>query len=461
MLKIVVKEISYVPPQEIFNKIKNLAYPFLLESALNCNANRFSYAGCLPFEIITQPITAGKEEVLKTFNELNSRYLLPLQDKPVPFIGGAVGFISYDFGRCLENIPETTLDDLSLPYYHFAYYAWIFAWDHLLKKSYIIATGFPNHEKVTYYKTAQKNISFALSLLEKSVINIDHTTYKKDLYKLHLPYSRQDYEDIIKKTIQYICAGDIFQANISQRFIVSPAPPSWESYRAVTKINAAPFAAYLVYPEFEIVCASPERFIKKTGNIIETSPIKGTRKRGLTPKQDEELRQELWTSHKDRAELAMIIDLQRNDLNKFCLAGSVHVPELYTIEAFPSVWHLISKIQGTLPNDISISKIISEVFPGGSITGAPKIRAMEIIEELEKVRRGIYTGSIGYIGFDEDFDFNIVIRTALFKNQKVYIQTGGGITALSDPGFEYEETLIKAEKLFNALGVSNYEINDK
>lgn len=269
---------------------------------------------------------------------------------------------------------------------------------------------------------------------------------------IHPSVSRLNYLHDLSRVIDYIYVGDIYQANLTQRFSLDWKGDAWELYSQLHKQNPAPFAAFLPYQDFQILCSSPERFIRiQPDGQIETRPIKGTRPRGTSPSEDQELAVELQTSSKDRAELTMIIDLERNDIGRICEFGTVKVPDLIKLEKYPTVWHLVSTITGELRKELKPSDIIRAVFPGGSITGAPKIRAMEIIEELEPHKRGVYTGSIGYMGFDGAWDFNIVIRTILLKDEKAFIHAGGGIVADSIPENEYTETLVKADALFKVL----------
>lgn len=268
---------------------------------------------------------------------------------------------------------------------------------------------------------------------------------------IHSNFDKEDYLKAIKKAIDYIFAGDIFQVNLSQRFESEIAVTPFQLYKRLRSINPAPFAAFLNFEGVAVASSSPERFLMRSGNVVETRPIKGTRPRGRTPDEDRHLAQELLSSPKDRAENIMIVDLERNDLGRVCKYGSVHVPELLTIEEYPTVFHLVSTIRGTVPPDKDNVDIVKACFPGGSITGAPKVRAMEIIDELEPTRRSIYTGAIGYLDFGGRMDLNIVIRTFIIKENRAYFQAGGGIVADSDPEAEYQETLDKARALMEAV----------
>ena len=264
-------------------------------------------------------------------------------------------------------------------------------------------------------------------------------------------FSREHYLASVARAKEYIAAGDIYQVNLSQRLSAPLATTPFDLYRRLTRENAAPFAAYFDTPDATVVSCSPERFLQVRGGTVETRPIKGTRPRGATPEEDARLAQELLASEKDRAENVMIVDLERNDLGRVCEFGSVHVPELFALESYATVHHLVSTVKGRLRPGSNALDCLRSCFPGGSITGAPKVRSMEIIEEIEPTRRGVYTGAIGYLCFSGDMDVNIVIRTLVIKDGTAHFQVGGGIVADSQPEAEYEETLDKARALARAL----------
>jgi para-aminobenzoate synthetase component 1 len=276
-----------------------------------------------------------------------------------------------------------------------------------------------------------------------------------DSVELRSNFTRDEYLQAVENAIEYIANGDIFQVNLSQRFSVDLAVDPYELYLRLRSISPAPFACYLNFGEVTVASASPERFLHLDGNTVETRPMKGTRPRGQSPAEDDVLGVELLKSEKDRAENIMIVDLERNDLGKVCEYGSVQVSDLCKLEKYATVFQLTSSVTGKLREDKDRIDLLKAAFPGGSITGAPKVRAMEIIDELEPTRRGIYTGSVGYLGFDGCMDLNIVIRTFVIKGGKVYFQVGGGIVSDSDPEAEYQETLDKARALMAALGLRN------
>ncbi|MDO8578801.1 MAG: aminodeoxychorismate synthase, component I, partial [Dehalococcoidales bacterium] len=373
---------------------------------------------------------------------------------PVPFTGGAVGYLSYDLCHFIERLPQKAADDLNLPECYFGFYDAVLAFDNKEHKTYIVSTGFPERDenkrlaraakrindlKDRLAGTAPHNKSFPVSSPARSVLKSNFT--------------HEGYVATVAKARQYIIDGEIIQVNLSQRFEADIAIPPWELYRRLRQINPAPFAGYLGFDGVSIVSSSPERFIRRSGDFVETRPIKGTRPRGKTEAEDQDLAAELLASAKDRAENVMIVDLERNDLGRVCRVGSVVVTELAALETFPTVFHLTSTVTGRLREDANAIDILKATFPGGSITGAPKIRAMEIIDELEPTRRSVYTGSIGYLGFNGDLDLNIAIRTFIVKGVRAYFQVGGGVVYDSDPEAEYQETLHKARALIDALNM--------
>jgi para-aminobenzoate synthetase component 1 len=264
-------------------------------------------------------------------------------------------------------------------------------------------------------------------------------------------FTRESFISATQRALDYIRAGDIYQVNLSQRLTAAWAGDGWEFHRALHAASPAPFAAYFDAGDFQIASSSPERFLRLSGQHIQARPIKGTRPRDADPQRDAQLAYELQSSEKERAELVMITDLLRNDLGRVCEFGSIAVPELMRLEKFPQVQHLVSTVEGRLRSELSHLGALRECFPGGSITGAPKFRAMEIIDELEPVTRGPYTGSLGYLGFNRESQFNIAIRTAIVRDGQVHFQVGAGIVADSDPEMEYEETLAKAGGYTGAL----------
>jgi len=465
----------------LYEALAGKPYSFLLDSSLVVEGlGHYSFIGVDPFlifrskcrrlELITRQ---GKESFsghpLSKLKELLNTYKLNVPGFPFPFCGGAVGYFSYDLGRMLEKIPERAADDLLLPDLCLGFYDVVVAIDQVNNAVFIISTGLPEIEHTRAYCRARERLCKIHSTLvdyipepgaKKNKKRVVHQELLKNAEtqrnnRVFCHFNQDSYCRIVQRAREYIKAGEIYQVNLSQRFSLPRTIEPWVLYRRLRAINPAPMAAYMDFGNVQVISASPERFLKITGKHVETRPIKGTRPRVRNAGDDLRLRNELWQSEKDRAELVMIVDLERNDLGRVCQTGSVQVPELFRLEEYATVFHLVSTVVGKLSTDKEMADLLEASFPGGSITGAPKIRAMEIIEELEPVRRGIYTGSIGYLSFNGNADLNIVIRTIIVKNEQVYFQVGGGITADSDPLREYEETLDKALALMVALGLKS------
>lgn len=373
-----------------------------------------------------------------------------------PFIGGGVGYLAYDLCHFIENLPASVTDDLLLPDCYFCFYDRVLAYDHLEEKWYLSLIDFSNSQGSRSEKAVGKKIReseeellAAIKYAQKFECNL--VNGKKFRPVLVSNFTKKEYLRAVKKAKEYIYAGDIYQVNLSQRFHTKLPMKPFQLFKKLRSINPAPFACYLNLDGLTIVSSSPERFLKLEGDFIQTRPIKGTRPRGRDAKEDQRLKTELVKSEKDRAELNMIVDLERNDIGRVCDYGSVRVAEHAIVEAYSTVFHLVSTIEGRLLQRYNCVDLLKACFPGGSITGAPKIRAMEIIDELEPTARSIYTGSIGYIGFDRRMDMNIAIRTFLIKGEDVYFQVGGGIVADSTLEGEYDETLDKAKALIQSL----------
>jgi para-aminobenzoate synthetase component 1 len=462
---------------ELFELIKDNPYSFFLDSGMDPQRlGRYSFLGCNPFLVMSSrgaeiALIRGDEPKVQSGNpfdvlgRLLELYKLDHCPSAVPFLGGAVGYLSYDLCHFIERLPSTAVDDLKLPESYFAFYDAVFAFDHLEERAYLIATGFPELEEGQRLSRARmrleelKNFLYAASSTQEAPVprseNLgggeSQPTPKNRKILLKSNFTHDEYIKAVDRVREYIAAGDVFQVNLSQRFESDLPYPPYELYKRLRMVNPAPFASYLNFQGVTIVSASPERFLKVQGDLVETRPVKGTRPRGRDPVEDQSLAQELTRSIKDRAENVMIVDLERNDLGRVCHYGTVKVTELAILETFPTVFHLTSTILGKLRRGKSNIDLLKATFPGGSITGAPKVRAMEIIDEMEPTKRSIYTGSIGYLSFNEDLDINIVIRTFLIKEGKAYFQVGGGIIYDSDPEAEYIETMDKAKALIQAL----------
>ena len=391
-----------------------------------------------------------------------------------PFQGGLAGYIGYDWGAILERLPAARYDDLRIPDVVLGLYDWVIAWDHLQGSAWLLSTGLPERGEAQTRRAGERARFVRERLGGHGRVAARHRgglrrappepgvgppTYPvHDLegaagIGLRSTFTHRGYLDAVARVREYIVAGDIFQANLSQRFQSRLPEDPFELYRRLRQRNPAPFSAYLDCGDFHILSASPERFLRlePERRQVETRPIKGTRPRGLGPMHDAALGRALAESQKDRAENVMIVDLLRNDLSRVCRPGTVRVPELFALEHHPTVHHLVSTVVGELDPGADATDLIRAAFPGGSITGAPKVRAMEIITELEPTQRGVYCGSIGYISATGAMDTSIVIRTYLVLRGEVYFQAGGGIVADSDPELEYRETLDKARGLIETL----------
>lgn len=443
---------------ELYSIFKDDEYSFFLDSGMDHEKlGEFSFIGSNPFLVFKSKdenieiIRDGKVESLKgdpfkKIQEILSKYKMDYETD-IPFVGGAVGYLSYDLCHHIENLPRTAIDDVGIPDMYFGLYDGVVCIDHRGKKDKVslASLGVIDDEK----KIVEDLIRRIEKAEDKGVtINLPKTSKKKE-FKSN--FTREEFVDSVRKVQDYIESGDIYQANLTQRYTCDLEETPYELYGKLREINPAPFATFMDFGEGQIVSSSPERFIRVRNKVIEARPIKGTMPRGKTPEEDKENREILINSEKDKAELLIIVDLERNDLGKVSETGSVEVTELFHLEEYPTVYHLVSTVVGKVREECDAIDCITATFPGGSITGAPKIRSMEVIDELEPTQRNIYTGSIGYIGFNGDLDLNIVIRTVVCKDNKAYFQVGGGMTWDSNPEAEYQETLDKAKALMDAL----------
>ena len=385
-----------------------------------------------------------KGDAFLELEKLTSKYKINYPSK-IPLVSGTLGYFSYDIGRTLENILDTAIDDIKVPDAYFLFYDNIMIFDLEEKRTYVTALGILDSPD-----NSIENIEGLIkekAKLENEYFNID--VESKNIF--YSNFEENSYIDGVKKVKDYILSGDVYITNFTQRMWCYSNEDSFKIYSKLRQINRAPFSAFLNLDDFEIISSSPERFLNVIDKIVTTRPIKGTRPRGKDKVEDEKNKLELLNSEKDKAELLMVVDLERNDLSKVCEKNTVKVTELFTLETYATVFHLVSEITGKLKEDITSIKCMRECFPGGSITGTPKIRSMEVIEEVEGVRRNIYTGSIGYFDFRGNSDFNIIIRTILKKDNKAYFGVGGGITIESEERAEYEESLDKAKALMRVL----------
>jgi para-aminobenzoate synthetase component I len=374
-----------------------------------------------------------------------------VKDPDLPdFQGGAIGYISYDYARYVETLPELASDDLSIPDLYFMVFNDVYVYDHHNEMLYIIT-----HYEDEAFEEAKDRLETLKLLWEKhdEINNQNEKEYDSSNSgdaSLNVSLTEEDFKVAVEKIKDYISQGDIFQVNLSvrqsQRLRVHPL----DVYTSLREVNPSPYMAYIEEPTFQIVSGSPELLIKKADSEVSTRPIAGTRSRGKDEQEDERLAQELIENEKERAEHVMLVDLERNDLGRVCEYGSVEVNEFMVIERYSHVMHIVSNVRGTMSSEYDAYNVIDAVFPGGTITGAPKVRTMEIIEELEPVRRGLYTGSIGWIGYNGDMELNIAIRTMTVHEGYAYIQAGAGVVIDSNPASEYKESLKKAKALWKA-----------
>jgi para-aminobenzoate synthetase component 1 len=419
---------------------------------------------CETFALGRQVIQFGNPWSL--LDRMMERYqLLDEPDLPFP-LGGCFGYWGYDLKNFVEpKLPRRATNDLDLPDCCVGFYDSLVVFDHLLAKTWIVSTGLEADGSRSEQR-ARAQMDFW-----RSCFNESGPTGSTDVHPLRFPrgdgrgegsvssartvltsnLTRSEFLSHVERALAYIRAGDIYQVNLSHRLQVQFPDSGWELFQRLSAISPAPYSAYLDLGDFQIASSSPELFLRLTGGHIRTRPIKGTRPRSSDPTRDAQLTYELQSSGKELAELVMITDLLRNDVGKVCEFGSVLVPELVRLERYAHVQHLVSTVEGRLRPDVTHFEAFASCFPGGSVTGAPKFRAMEIIDELEPNLRGPYTGALGYLGFNRESQLSIIIRAAVCKDGNAYFHTGAGIVAESDPAAEYDETLAKAAGFLEAL----------
>lgn len=464
-------------PFELYRIIASPSQPsFLLESGKGAGGgSRYSYLGSNPFSVLTgrqgrAPAQTHGGYEWSSEDSLGSlcRLFAGPRVEPPPdlphFIGGAVGYLSYDLVREYEILPAIAKDDLLLPYLQFGLYDIVIAVDHQAGLIQIIfcppIERFLGESREKLYREGLDRLAEWQAKLDSTPLPLTAPPSLNQI-AFHPDQTRDAYIQRVRRCQQYIAAGDIYQANLSHRFTLEPRstydarvdrqPHEQELYRRLQAINPSPFSGLVHFDEVTLISASPERLIRLHDGRVDTRPIAGTRPRGLDTYDDQRLIGELLANEKERAEHLMLVDLERNDLGRVCQYGTVQVDEFMAIEQYSHVNHIVSNISGALKPNTTPLNLIQALFPGGTITGVPKIRCMEIIEELEPVRRGPYTGSFGYIGWNGALDLNIVIRTLVWCAEKGYLQVGAGIVADSEPAKEYEETLQKAQAFFSAL----------
>ena len=446
--------VPLVPAPDPFGtcvRFSGLPHLVFLDSSAQGPLSRFSFLCADPVAVVRTP---GNTDPLGAARAL----LAPHRREPLPglppFQGGIAGYLGYDWGAELERVRRPPADrgglrglgglSHSIPDVVLGLYDWVIAWDHLEDKAWIISTGIS--------EASEARLAWVQERLAASGRAVPDGPRPAPAPP-QSNFTRADFESRVSRIRDYIAAGDVYQVNLAQRFQATFTGSPLALYRRLRARNPAPFGAYLDYDGMVIASLSPERFLRidAGSRVVEARPIKGTRPRGATPAQDAALARELQTSAKDLAENVMIVDLLRNDLGKVCRTGSVSVPRLLALESHPTVHHLVSTVTGILRDDADAFDLVRAAFPGGSITGAPKIRAMEIIAELERAPRGVYCGAIGYVSVTGAMDLNIPIRTVVIREGEATFHAGAGIVWDSEPAAEYQETLAKARTLIEAL----------
>ena len=442
-------------PEALFERVRNRS-AFLMQSG---NGGRYSFIGYDPFAKVwsrtgvtqllkmrdffdwkkTDPVQFFDKDPLVVLRDLMRHFRFNAKS-PVPFCGGMAGYFSYDFGARLTGVDQKVFDDLELPDFTFFFVDKLLAVDHVKSELSMLALAPTDSE-------AERKLDMMNEDLRASETVVPSGSGGKPVSNLtYAKYSGQ-----LSRVRRYLEEGDTYQVNFSQRFSAECTRDPWAVYKVLAKMNPSPYRCFFDFGEFQVVSSSPELLLDKTGSKIVTRPIKGTVPRGKNDLEDAKNTEMLLASEKDAAELAMIVDLERNDLGKVCDPGTVRVTGHREVEKYARVIHTVSTVEGKLTHNRDFFDAFAALFPGGSITGCPKKRTIEIIDELEDFRRGIYTGSAGFIGFDGNGAMNILIRTMLLLKGMLYYQVGGGIVIDSDPKKEYEETLYKAQAFFEAL----------
>lgn len=405
----------------------------------SCGRSRYDILTAAPQRTLLLDATATQDDPFGSVRAALGEPVPPVAD--VPFAGGVLGYWSYDLARKLFGLPQGSSSDVQLPCMAVAIYDWALVLDHQLKIARLVS-------HLRYPETAT-----LLPALLQRLTSVPPP--RDDDFAVHGPitsnFTQASYTAAFSKVQDYLRAGDCYQINLAQRFTARASGNALNAYLRLRALSPAPYAAFLNLPHAQILCVSPERFLSLQNGKVETRPIKGTRPRGSDACHDQRLSDELRCHPKDRAENLMIVDLLRNDLAKSCRPGSVRVPKLFEVESYSNVHHLVSTVEGELAAGCDAFDVLRDCFPGGSITGAPKLRAMQIIEELEPDNRGVYCGSIGYVGFDGNMDTNIAIRTLVYTRNEIRGWAGGGIVADSIADAEYQETLDKASAMLDLL----------
>jgi len=456
-------------PVSAFRKISVASHAFLLESVEGGErVGRYSFLGSDPYLILqskgrTVEITRNSEPVERVElasgqdplhvlkKEMNRFRWVPDPELP-RFCGGAVGYIGYDMVRFFEDLPDATTDDLGLPDCIFAFTDTLLIFDHVRHRIRVLANARVDGDPDAAYDEAAAKIDRLVETLRRPVPPSKPTTGTSRTRQVTSNFAkREDFERAVGQCKEYIAAGDVIQVVLSQRLTTPVSADPFDVYRALRSVNPSPYMYHLSFGNIKVIGSSPEILVTEERGKVTARPIAGTRPRGKTDEEDAQLEQELLADEKERAEHIMLVDLGRNDIGRVCRYGSVTVDELMVIERYSHVMHIVSNVRGRLMPDKDQFDVLRATFPAGTVSGAPKIRAMEIIDELEPTRRGTYAGAIGYFSYSGDMDTCITIRTVLVHGGNAYIQTGAGIVADSVPEREYQETVNKATAMLRAL----------
>ncbi|MDO8886647.1 anthranilate synthase component I [Candidatus Oleimmundimicrobium sp.] len=451
-------------PVSAFQKLGASECSFLLESAEKGERfGRYSFLGCDPYLTIQCEngsvfIKNGeKEEVVKLKNPLDairdviSKFRPAVTRNLPPFFGGAVGYLGYDMVKYFEDIlPQTAHNDLYFPEMSFFFTDTILIFDHLKHTIKVVANAHLSKDAMFSYNKVICKIDALIEKLQSSLPNRSKFTGKKSC-QITSNTSKEDFIISVKKAKEYIKAGDVLQVVLSQRFSTEISSDPFDIYRALRRINPSPYMYYLKQGDVKIIGSSPESLVKVCGNKVFTCPIAGTRPRGQDDKEDDEFTKSLLEDPKERAEHIMLVDLGRNDVGRVSVPGTVKVDDLMCVEKYSHVMHIVSTVTGQLESEKNSFDALQAIFPAGTVSGAPKIRAMEIIDELEPTRRGPYAGAVGYFSYSGDLDSCITIRTIMVHKNKAYVQAGAGIVYDSVPENEYQETIDKAKGMIKAI----------
>jgi len=453
-------------PVSAFYKISNGKYGYLLESVEKGEKlGRYSFLGANPSIIFKSKgqygviIKNGEEETFEVINDpliqlkkLMSQYKSVQVDGLPIFYGGAVGYLSYDYVRFIEELPDKNPDDLNLPDTFFVLTDTMLIFDHLLQTIKVVSNAYIDKDPDSAYDKAIEKIEGIISKLQQLIpIRNPKSKIQNPKIPFQSNFTKDEFEERVKQAKEYIKAGDIIQVVLSQRLSAKIHCDPLTIYRVLRKINPSPYMFYLKYDEVSIVGSSPEILVRLKNDEVETRPIAGTKPRGSNEEIDNKYSKELLADPKENAEHIMLVDLGRNDIGRICQYNTIHLPEFMVIEKYSHVMHIVTSVKGKLLPQYDAFSLIKACFPAGTVTGAPKIRAMEIIDELEFNRRGPYAGCVGYFSFSGNLDTCITIRTIVIKDGRAYLQAGAGIVADSDPETEYYETMNKLKCLIDAV----------